>query len=300
MRELGVGRALRHREAHGGDDLVRRQRRREEAGEVVVGLDLAAVGDDRRAQGEHGRRVVGGRIGMGERAADRAAVADLRVADPAGEVGQARDPLAHLGRRADLVMGDERADHQLAPLGTDLLEAVDPGEPGERHQVRGLREVQLHHRQQALPAGQQLGRVVPLEQRDRVGDRPRTVKLEVPHATPPAVWIARQTFSGVAGMSISVTPSGARASSTALITAGGTPIAPDLAHPLDAGRIVRAGGDVVAHLEGGEVRRARHAVAHEGAREELPVVGVDALLEAAPGRSPAPGRRAPGRRRSSG
>ena len=38
-------------------------------------------------------------------------------------------------------------------------------------------------------------------------------------------WIARQTFSGVAGMDMSVTPTGASASSTALMTAGGTPMA---------------------------------------------------------------------------
>jgi len=44
--------------------------------------------------------------------------------------------------------------------------------------------------------------------------------------------IARQTFSGVAGIEMSVTPSGASASSTALITAGGT------REPLDSVRFI--------------------------------------------------------------
>ena len=38
--------------------------------------------------------------------------------------------------------------------------------------------------------------------------------------------MARQIFSGVAGIDMSVTPIGVSASITALITAGGTPIAP--------------------------------------------------------------------------
>src|SRR6185436_1246545 len=94
------------------------------------------------------------------------------------------------------------------------------------------REVELHHRQQALPAGEQLGRFVAPQQRDRVAHRLRTVELEALHATPPAALMARQTLSGVAGMSMSLTPSGARASSTALITAGGTPMAPTSPTPL--------------------------------------------------------------------
>src|SRR5688572_25118666 len=47
-----------------------------------------------------------------------------------------------------------------------------------------------------------------------------------------ASWIARHTFSGVAGIEMSVTPTGASASTTALITAGGTPIAPTSPTPL--------------------------------------------------------------------
>src|SRR3546814_20639624 len=44
--------------------------------------------------------------------------------------------------------------------------------------------------------------------------------------------IARQTTCGVAGIAMSRTPSGASASSIALITAGGDPIAPASPQPL--------------------------------------------------------------------
>src|SRR6185436_495034 len=180
-------------------------------------------------QGEHGRGVVGGRVGMGERAADRAAVAHLRVADPGGEAGEARNALAHHGRIGDLVVGGERADRQGIAI-ADLAEGVDRG---ERYQIRRLREIELHHGQQALAAREELGGVIAFEQRDRVGDRLRAMELEALHAAPPcAAWIARQTFSEVAGIVMSVTPSGVRASITALITAGGTPMAPTSPTPL--------------------------------------------------------------------
>src|SRR6185295_14466385 len=75
-----------------------------------------------------------------------------------------------------------------------------------------------------------------MEQRHGVLDRRGAVECEVLHVQPPfaalAAWIARQTFSGVAGIEISVTPSGVSASITALITAGGTPIAPHSPTPL--------------------------------------------------------------------
>ncbi len=66
MGELGVGGALRHWEMDGGEDLVGFERRLEEAGEEIVGRDPAAIGLDRRPQGEHGGGIVGGRVGMSE------------------------------------------------------------------------------------------------------------------------------------------------------------------------------------------------------------------------------------------
>ncbi len=72
--------------------------RLQEPGEELGGgdgpLPARAPGDERPAEGEDGGRQVGGRVAVGQRAADRAPVADLGVADEAGHVGQDR----HLGQ----------------------------------------------------------------------------------------------------------------------------------------------------------------------------------------------------------
>ena len=161
-------------------------------GERVVGLD-------RGSQSENGRGIVGRRVGMGQRAADRAAVAHLCVSDPGGEAGEPRNRLPHHRRRGDLVVGGECADHQ----GIAAADLAEGGDAGERHHIRGLRQIELQHGQQALSAREELGLAVILEQRDRVGDRLGTMEFEALHAAPPpAARIARQTFSGVAGMSM--------------------------------------------------------------------------------------------------
>jgi hypothetical protein len=64
----------------------------------VVGLDAAPVGHDLRAAGQHGCRVVGRRVVVGDRPAQRAARTHLRVADAAGQCGQRGQGGTH-GRR---------------------------------------------------------------------------------------------------------------------------------------------------------------------------------------------------------
>ena len=54
--ELRIGRLRRDREGHLGDDLALLQRRIEQAGEELVGGDLALVGDDGGAERQAGRR----------------------------------------------------------------------------------------------------------------------------------------------------------------------------------------------------------------------------------------------------
>ena len=66
MFELLVGGLLGDREADLGDDLVRLERGREHALEIIVGLDLRFEGDDGRAQAEHRRRIIGVGIIVGE------------------------------------------------------------------------------------------------------------------------------------------------------------------------------------------------------------------------------------------
>jgi hypothetical protein len=87
----------------------------------------------------------------------------------------------HLGEGGDLVVRDERADDQRVS-GTDLTQAADRRKGNE---VRRLRQVELHHRQQALPPREQLCHIVPTEQRDRVADRRRPMVIEALHAAPP-------------------------------------------------------------------------------------------------------------------
>ena len=57
--------------------------------------------------------------------------------------------------------------------------AFELGDPAQVDQVTGLGEAQLHHRQQTVSAGQQLGIVAELRQQaERVGHRLRRVVVE--------------------------------------------------------------------------------------------------------------------------
>ena len=113
---------------------------------------------------------------------------------------------------------------------------------------------------------------------------------------------ARQTFSGVIGISRCCTPRSASASSTACTTAGTAPMVPSSPHALDAEQVGLAGHALV---EGAFHRRqlvgARHAVVHQRAGQQLAALGVvDHAARRAPGRCPAPCRRGSAPRRSCG
>src|SRR5439155_1479243 len=83
-----------------------------------------------------------------------------------------------------------------------------------------------HRRQKRMTARQQLRIRVRAEQLRGVLDRFRDLVLERCRDHALASSRARQTRSGVAGISMSWTPNGVRASTTALITAGVEAIAP--------------------------------------------------------------------------
>jgi len=89
---LEVAAALDLRNADLGEQLLRGEcrleRTREEIGGGNRSLAVGAVGDEVRIECEQDRGHVGGRIGVGDRAADRPAVPDLRVADVSGGAGQ--------------------------------------------------------------------------------------------------------------------------------------------------------------------------------------------------------------------
>ena len=104
---------------------------------------------------EHGRRIVGVRIVVGERAADRAAMAHRRIADHAGELGQRRQRLLDRLRVRHLDVA-----RRCAPITIERPFTSMPREPSIRPMIdeRGrLRQPQLHRRQQRMAAGQELG-----------------------------------------------------------------------------------------------------------------------------------------------
>ena len=124
------------------DELVRREPGLEgpleEAVERHDPLASAGAQDHRVVQGQAERRQVAGRIGMGDRPADRAAVADLHVAD----VGDGLDRDLQRGRVEDLGIGRQRADLVAAVgLRPDAPELVEAADVDERV---GARQPQLH------------------------------------------------------------------------------------------------------------------------------------------------------------
>ena len=125
--------------------------------------------------GAHGREVLG-RIGLAERAADRAAVAHDRVGDHVLGIAEEREVLGEQLGLEEIDMPRQRADPDLAALLADvreLREIVDVD------QVLGVRQPQLHHRQQAVTARDdaRLG-TEPLEGRDGALHTRRTLVLE--------------------------------------------------------------------------------------------------------------------------
>ena len=123
--EFHIGRLLRDRKADLGDDLAGAERGLEQALEEVLRGDLALVGDDGRAQRQGRRRIIGGRIVIGDRAADRAAIAHRRIADALGERGQGGNRLMDRGAGRDLGMARHRADDDRVALAADAGELGD-------------------------------------------------------------------------------------------------------------------------------------------------------------------------------
>ena len=106
---------------------------------------------------QHHRRIVGRRIGVREAAAERAAIADLRIADRRRRVGHHRALLRSSRRRRHVVMHRRGADLDLAVLLADAGQLRNARDVDER---RRLAEPQLHQRHQAVAAGEQLAAAV--------------------------------------------------------------------------------------------------------------------------------------------
>ena len=119
---------------------------------------------------------------MRDGAAEGAAVPDLRVTDPGGDVRQQR----HLGLRdlggLQVVVPGAGADRDLVAVHPHVVQLGDPGDVDEH---RRDRQPQLHDRQQRVPAGQDLGVLAVLGQGgDRLvdGRHAHVVELRRDHA----------------------------------------------------------------------------------------------------------------------
>jgi hypothetical protein len=95
-------------------------------------------------------RIIRRRVVVGERAAERALVAHLAVADARREPRERGHRHLHVSRRRDFGVTRHRADHDVAADGADALEL---GQIAEIDQRGVFREPQLQRREQALAAG---------------------------------------------------------------------------------------------------------------------------------------------------
>ncbi len=188
--------------------LLRVERRLEEAGEALGdrqrALAAGAANDELGVEREQDRRRVGGGVGVRDRAADRAAVPHLRVADRADGLGEDRARGAQELVVLEVVVARERADRDRVAV---LAHVREVGEPADVHQQLRPGDPEPHERQERVPAREELRVRAGAEELDRVVDGLGELVVEGcgDHFAPPSC-SARQTFSGLAGIVTSVTP----------------------------------------------------------------------------------------------
>ncbi len=146
-----------HREAHGSEDLVGCHRVLPQAGEELARRDLAGAARRHRfhlrVERQRHRGILRRRIGVGDRAAERAAGTDLEVADVWGRQRQQWHRVGHLVVHPDEGVRRGRPDANFAVAQVDSDELVDPRDVDE---VVEMREPHGEHGHQALTAGEDL------------------------------------------------------------------------------------------------------------------------------------------------
>src|ERR1700694_6037781 len=182
---------------------------------------------------------------MGSRTTDRPPVANLGIADLARGAGQQGQLLLEQVGELDVVVAGQRPDRDVPVVLANVVKVADPADVD---QERRRREPELHQRDQAVTAGQDFCLLAMLDQlRHRLRERTRgdVVERGWNHRfVPPLRCIRCQIFSGVAGMSTSLTPNGDRASTIALMTATLDAIVPASPIPLTPSGLVGLGGTV--------------------------------------------------------
>ncbi len=142
-----AGTGLRHPDL--GEQLGRLEHGLEQALEELADRDLPETvgtpGDQRGIQREQHRGQVRGRVGVRDRAADGAAVPDLRVADLARRVREQRHLTGQQRGAVHVVVPGQRADRDVRALVGDVRQVVQPAQVDEHF---GGGQPQFHQRQQ--------------------------------------------------------------------------------------------------------------------------------------------------------
>ena len=178
-RELDEGIAVPGRPAWkrgAGHQLIERDGRRHisdgERGEIDAAR--AALADHRDCRIKRGgdRDQLRRRIEMAQRAAERAAIARLPMADLPHRLVHQRTALAHQIGKLDVALPRHGADVERAVAVADMAQALDPVEIDDM-----IRQHKAHveHRHQRLAAGEQLGVVEAGQQADDIGGAARIV-----------------------------------------------------------------------------------------------------------------------------
>ncbi len=181
--EFCVGGAFGEREADRGHDLAFAQRGGERAGKESFGGDAAFGGDDARAQRHECRRIVGCRIGMGDRAAERGSVAHRGVghlADQPCQVGNCRADNFGAG---DFGMLGHRADDDIVALAANEIHLVDQAQIDE---VGGPRAPSFQRRNERHAAGEKSAVAACAHNGGGFGERLRLMIVEIVHGRRPA------------------------------------------------------------------------------------------------------------------
>ena len=158
---------------------------------LMIALAAAAPTDDRGVDGDEDGRPVRRRVGVGDGAADRAPVADLRVADEGRRLLEHRVVVADDRVLVDLPMGRPGADAQVVVGLDDGVHAVDVAQVDEQGR---LREPELDQGDEAVAAGEELGLALAvLEDPQRLVQVRRTdvVELAGDHRALPSSPLAR-------------------------------------------------------------------------------------------------------------
>ena len=168
------------RKPYAGDDLVGSERCLERADEEIGGGDRAGARHaddiDRGVRRRGDARQLGGGIGMRETAADRAAIANLIMADMLDRGGEKRQGRGEPRVGFDVAPADPRAEMHMIGLDGDAIETGNAREVDE-HARR--RQAKSHQRHETLAAGQRPRRTRGGgENLRRLGERCRRLVVE--------------------------------------------------------------------------------------------------------------------------